>query len=292
MGVWMSQKASPTGGRAVPQDCLTQLLVPPASARATPLASVAPPASIQPCVSFSFSAVSWPVSTSVGFLPLFFRMVSLFAPSLGSLFGSDPPTLSLPAYFNLLSSQSLLLKPSLPRSGASPAPPSPVHEKRAFELGLQGPDPPINQPAALGQTSISTNQPGQEADTIGLGLGVIRPRLNHQVGGAGHPGTRDSHAVGPEEPWRAWVIAGAGQVIGSDGAGVGGWNCFSLLLGEEDGDRAQVLGWGTSPGLGVDRSLRPLSKTSGIPRDRGARRAHLLPQAEWNGEMAHLVLRK
>lgn len=51
------------------------------------------------------------------------------------------------------------------------------------------PPTPINQPAALGQTSISTNQPGQEADTIGLGLGVIRPRLNHCVGGAGHPRT-------------------------------------------------------------------------------------------------------
>ena len=183
-------------------------------------------------VSYSFSvctfpAVSWPVSMSTGLLPFFFCTVSLFALSLGSLVGSDPPTLSLPAYSNLLSSQSLLLKPSLPRSGALPAPPSPGHEKRASELGLQRPDPPINQPAALGQTSISTNQPGQEADTIGLGLGVIRPRLNHRVGGAGHPGKRDSHAVGPEEPWRAWVIAGDGQVIGSDGAGVGG---VELLL--------------------------------------------------------------
>lgn len=37
----------------------------------------------------------------------------------------------------------------------------------------------INQPAALGQSSISTKQSGQEADTTGLGLGVIRPRLNH-----------------------------------------------------------------------------------------------------------------
>lgn len=81
-------------------------------------------------------------------------------------------------------------------------------------------------------------------------------------------------------------------MIGSDGAGAGGGNCFSLLLGEEDGDRVQVPGWETSPGLRVDRSLRPLSKTSGVPRDRGTGRAYLSPQAEWNREMAHLVLRK
>lgn len=59
-----------------------------------------------------------------------------------------------------------------------------------MNLALRDQTPhPINQPAALGQTSISTNQPGQEADTIGLGLGVIRPRLNHwggELGAQGH----------------------------------------------------------------------------------------------------------
>ena len=181
------------GGHAILQDTLIQLFVPPVSLYVTHLC-LCLFICVHPSVSFSFSVctlstVSQPVSTSLGPVPLSVCIVSLFALSLGSPVGFDPLTLSLLARSNLLSSQSLLLKPSLPGGGAAPAPLSPGHERRAFELGPQGPDPPINQPAALGQTSISTNQPGQEADTISLGLGVIRPRLNHRVGRAGHPGT-------------------------------------------------------------------------------------------------------
>lgn len=59
-----------------------------------------------------------------------------------------------------------------------------------MNLALRDQTPPPHQSACSpGQTSISTNQPGQEADTTGRGLGVIRPILNHHVGGAGHPGT-------------------------------------------------------------------------------------------------------
>lgn len=69
--------------------------------------------------------------------------------------------------------------------------------------------------------------------------------------------------------WGAWVIKGAEQVIGSDGTGlgVGGTAPLGLLVRKMGGGGAS---------LGAYRSLGPLSKASGVPRDRGEGRAHLL----------------
>lgn len=85
-----------------------------------------------------------------------------------------------------------------PHRWCRPTQPTLGQDRGACELALSN-QTPHQSACSPGQTSISIKQPGQEADTIGLGLGVIRPRLNHRVGGAGHPGTRGSHAISPEE---------------------------------------------------------------------------------------------
>lgn len=123
------------GGHAIRQDTLIQLLVPPVSVYVTHLClrlfiCVHPSV----CLFLLLCLHSQPVSTSLGPAPLCVCIVSLFALSLGSPVGFDPLTLSLPAHSNLLSSQSLLLKPSLP--GVVQQQPHPAQGMRGGPLNL------------------------------------------------------------------------------------------------------------------------------------------------------------
>lgn len=85
-----------------------------------------------------------------------------------------------------------------------------------------------------------------------------------------------------------WVIVGAEQVIGSDGAGsrrggAGGGHCSSRAPCDEDGGRAQVLR-GSSASLEASRSLGPLSKAKCCSERQRGKGTLPPPWAEWHWE--------